>query len=98
MKMMTRLITALCPILLLSAVGCKTAAPHNRADDYFSSWPKGQSPTEIGTHVAQHFIDSPHFNSFKPGPPAFIIYPEVCTWYGALTFAQASHVPGLKGQ
>jgi unsaturated rhamnogalacturonyl hydrolase len=96
MKMMTRFVTALCPILLLAA-GCKTAASHQGADAYFSSWPKGQSPVEIGTHLAQHFIDSPHFNSFKPGPPAFIIYPEVCTWYGALTFAQASHVPGLKG-
>ena len=98
MKMMTRFVTALCPILLLAAAGCSTASAQKGADAYFKSWPKGQSPVEIGQHVAQHFVDSPHFNSFKPGPPAYIIYPEVCTWYGALTFAQASHVPGLKGE
>ena len=98
MKIMTRFVTAFCLILSLAFMGCRSVGGHHEADTYFKSWPKGQSPTEIGTHVAQHFIDSAHFNSFKPGPPPFIIYPEVCTWYGALTFAQASHVPGLKGQ
>ncbi len=98
MKMMTRFVTAFCLIFPLAFTGCRSVSGQNQADAYFKSWPKGQSPTEIGTNVAQHFIDSPHFNSFKPGPPAFIIYPEVCTWYGALTFAQVSHVPGLKGQ
>jgi rhamnogalacturonyl hydrolase YesR len=97
MKMMTKYVTALCPLLLLASTSCSTVSTQKSADAYFKTWPQGQSPTEIGTHVTQHFIDSQHFNSFRPGPPAFIIYPEVCTWYGALTFAQASHVPGLKG-
>ena len=98
MKMMTKLVTALCPVLLLAVTGCRSVSANNGADAYFKSWPKGQSPLEIGTKVSQHFADSPHFNSFKPGPPAFIIYPEVCTWYGALTFSQVSHVKGLKGE
>jgi unsaturated rhamnogalacturonyl hydrolase len=98
MKITTRIVAAVCPALLLAVTSCSTLSTQKGADAYFKSWPKDQSPLEIGQHVAQHFVDSPHFNSFKPGPPPFIIYPEVCTWYGALTFAQVSHVPGLKGQ
>jgi len=98
MKMMTRFVAALCPVLLLAFAGCRSVSVNHEADAYFKSWPKGQSPLEVGTKVAQHFVESPHFNSFRPGPPAYIIYPEVCTWYGALTFAQVSHVPGLRGE
>jgi unsaturated rhamnogalacturonyl hydrolase len=53
-------------------------------------WPKGSSPIEIGDLLAGHFASSPHFNYFKPSPPTSIVYPETCTWYGALTFAELS--------
>jgi rhamnogalacturonyl hydrolase YesR len=49
---------------------------------YFSNWPTGYSPAEVGKRVAEHFVTSPHQD------PQKITYPEVCTWYGALTFAQ----------
>ena len=42
------------------------------------------SPTEVGKRVAAHFVASPHQD------PQRIIYPEVCAWYGALTFAHLS--------
>ena len=59
--------------------------PFSRAQQkYFSNWPAGYSPEEVGKRVAEHFVTSPHQD------PEKIIYPEVCTWYGALTFAQAS--------
>ena len=45
-------------------------------------WPKGSSPQEIGKRVAEHFAVRP-----LPVAPRKIPYPEVCTWYGALTFA-----------
>ncbi|NQX43505.1 Rhamnogalacturonyl hydrolase YesR [Pedobacter steynii] len=54
------------------------------------NWPKGSSPKEIGTRVADHFVVTPHTNFGKPTPPKVITYPESCTWYGALTFAKAS--------
>ena len=54
------------------------------AADYFSNWPAGMSPQAAGKRVAAHFVTSPHQN------PQRIIYPEVCAWYGALTFAQLS--------
>jgi unsaturated rhamnogalacturonyl hydrolase len=56
----------------------------------FDSWPSGDSPKEIGKRVAEHFAASPHGNFGRTNPPARITYPEVCTWYGALTFAKAA--------
>jgi rhamnogalacturonyl hydrolase YesR len=47
-------------------------------------WPAGAGPVEIGKRVAVRFAASAHQR------PNTIIYPEVCAWYGALTFAQAS--------
>jgi rhamnogalacturonyl hydrolase YesR len=52
--------------------------------NYFINWPAGMSPTEAGKRVAAHFVTSPHQD------PQRIIYPEVCAWYGALTFARLS--------
>ena len=28
--------------------------------DYFSNWPAGTSPQEVGKRVAEHFIPTPH--------------------------------------
>ena len=52
--------------------------------NYFTDWPQGASPEEVGKRVAERFVSSPHMD------PKTITYPEVCTWYGALTFAQLS--------
>ncbi len=57
--------------------------------DYFSNWPAGSSPQEVGKRLAEHFITSPHQNST-------IFYGEVGTWYGALTFAQLTADADLR--
>jgi rhamnogalacturonyl hydrolase YesR len=62
----------------------KAVLPDAAAQDYFTNWPAGMSPAEVGKRVAAHFVTSPHQN------PQRIIYPEVCAWYGALTFAHLS--------
>jgi len=67
----------------------KATLPDAAAQEYFTNWPAGASPTEIGKRVAAHFVTSPHQN------PQRIIYPEVCAWYGALTFAHLSGDRGL---
>jgi unsaturated rhamnogalacturonyl hydrolase len=59
---------------------------------YFTDWPEGTSPAEIGKSVAEHFVVSPHQN------PAKIVYPEVCAWYGALTFAQVTGDKDLQAK
>ena len=63
-------------IVLLAGVSIATA----QQQDYFSNWPQGTSPQEIGKRVAEHFITSPHQGNR-------VFYGEVGTWYGALTFA-----------
>lgn len=67
-----------------------------KLDKYFSNWPEGQSPVVVGKRVAERFIASPHFNYGLPFAPRYIYYPEVCTWYGALRFADATNDKELK--
>lgn len=50
------------------------------------NWPAGASPQEVGKRVAENFIPRKLRAEGKRG--GTVIYPEVCTWYGALTFAQ----------
>jgi hypothetical protein len=57
---------------------------------YFSNWPAGISPQEVGKKVAEHFVTSPH----QYGKT--IHYSEVATWYGALTYASLSHDDALR--
>ncbi|HTW61300.1 MAG TPA: hypothetical protein VMD55_05780, partial [Terracidiphilus sp.] len=59
--------------------------PAAAQQDYFSNWPPGDSPQEIGKRVAEHFVSSPHQGAKT------IEYSEDGTWYGALTFAQLTH-------
>src|SRR5580693_7689251 len=59
--------------------------------DYFSNWPTGRSPQEVGKALAEHFVTSPHQHS-----PGTIFYGEVGTWYGALTFAELTHDTDLR--
>jgi rhamnogalacturonyl hydrolase YesR len=74
--------------LLILTLTLPAAAQNN----YFTDWPAGTSPAEVGKRVAEHFVTSPHAD------PKHIVYQEVCTWYGALTFAQLSGDKGLSGK
>ena len=55
----------------------------------FSQWPDGVSPREIGKALADHYL-------YFPYQGRTIIYPEVCAWYGALTFAKVTNDAGLR--
>jgi rhamnogalacturonyl hydrolase YesR len=74
---------------LLLPVGATTVAAQQ---NYFSNWPAGSSPQEVGKRVAEHFIPTPHQGK------GTIFYGEVATWYGALTFAQLTHDDALRDQ
>lgn len=69
---------------------CAIAVLPVHAQKAFKKWPAGSSPREVGKRVAEHFVNTPHTNFGRPGPPPFITYPESVAWYGALTFAQVS--------
>jgi rhamnogalacturonyl hydrolase YesR len=70
----------------LALVPCSAPAQQ----DYFSNWPAGRSPQEVGKRLAEHFVTSPHQYG------ATIHYSEVCAWYGALTYAQLTHDDVLR--
>src|SRR6201999_2526852 len=60
--------------------------------DYFSNWPAGTSPQEVGKRLAEHFV--PSATQYTPT----IHYAEVGTWYGSLTFAQLTHDDALRAE
>jgi rhamnogalacturonyl hydrolase YesR len=66
--------------------------PSAAQTNYFTDWPAGTSPAEVGKRVAEHFVISSHAD------PKHIVYQEVCTWYGALTFAQLSGDKALSAK
>jgi unsaturated rhamnogalacturonyl hydrolase len=59
----------------------------------FRNWPAGTSPREIGKRVAGNFAARP----FEQ-PAGFIIYPEVCAWYGALMLARITGDADLQAR
>jgi len=69
---------------LTAAAAILWAAAPGHAQKEFQNWPAGTSPTVIGKRVAERFVSSKHLRDNT------IIYPEVCAWYGSLTFAQLS--------
>ena len=75
--------------LAVISLGHAGAQP-TQATDYFSNWPAGDSPQEVGKRLADHFVSSPHQYT------ATIHYAEVATWYGALTFADLTHDDALR--
>jgi rhamnogalacturonyl hydrolase YesR len=66
--------------------------------DYLNNWPKDASPQVIGKLLSDRFISGTHFNYGKSIPATIIYYPEVCTWYGALTFASLSGDKKMQSQ
>jgi len=86
-----------CMSILLGIGVCMSLCTFAQSTDLVN-WPKQADPKLIGDLVAQRFVASPH-NSFKPpAPPKSITYPEVCTWYGALKYAEVSNNKKLLEQ
>ena len=74
--------------LFLTNTGCRTSPK------VFSQWPAGTSPQEVGKRVAENFLTRPL--EYTQGKHEFVIYPEVCGWYGSLTVAQLTHDDALQ--
>ena len=54
--------------------------------DSFGKWPVGASPKEIGKRLAENWVKRGF--EYETGKRQFVIYPEICTWYGALNVAE----------
>ena len=50
-------------VLSLSLATCSLGA--QTPQSYFTNWPAGLSPQDVGKRVAEHFVPSPHHQSDK---------------------------------
>jgi unsaturated rhamnogalacturonyl hydrolase len=73
--------------------GCEHMPPAKSAQADLGSWPKGCSPQEVGRRVAGNFLSR---TNMLMGPERVIHYSQVCTWYGALKFAQSADDMSLQ--
>jgi unsaturated rhamnogalacturonyl hydrolase len=67
--------------------------------NYFGNWPAGTSPKEIGKRVAENFAARKfEYDQIVNGKPKrqYVIYPEICAWYGSLTVAELTGDRDLK--
>ena len=64
--------------------------------EYFGNWPAGSSPKELGKRLAENWAKRGF--EFETGRRQFLIYPEVCTWYGALNVAEYSKDKDLQAR
>ena len=73
-----------------------SAAPEDQAG-YFSNWPEGKSPAVVGKRVAENFLPRKFRFETDPAKASLgVIYPEVITWYGALTVADLTKDTALR--
>lgn len=56
------------------------------AQPEFRKWEKGTSPAEVGKRLAENWVARSF--EFESGKRKFVIYPEICTWYGSLKVAK----------
>ena len=77
--------------VLLTFISSIGFSQQSRRVKELDAWPRGTSPQEIGKKVAERLASMPYQNfPNRAEPPKHIIYPEVATWYGALTFSALS--------
>lgn len=84
--------------LLAAALALPLAAETSKSE-YFSDWPKGASPAEVGKRVAENIL--PRKFRFETTPEKAslgVIYPEAIAWYGALTVAKLTDDKDLTGR
>jgi unsaturated rhamnogalacturonyl hydrolase len=70
----------------IAVLALMAAAPGFAQNRYFTDWPAGTSPAEVGKKVAEAFVVAPHMESNSHGPQS-LHYSHVATWTGALQFS-----------
>ena len=61
----------------------------------FAYWPEHTSPQEVGKRVAENFVTR-EFRFTTVERRRWVIYPEVCAWYGSLTLAKLTGDDALR--
>lgn len=75
--------------LLLAASGASA-----QSKKYFGGWAAGTSPQEVGRRVAENILKRDF--EYQSGKRQFVIYPEICATYGALTVADETKDKSLR--
>src|SRR5215471_18828467 len=83
-------------LVLVTALFLIASSPTCAQSDYFKKWPAGTSPQEVGKRVAENFVARQF--EYAEGKRQYVIYPEVCAWYGSLTVAQLTKDDDLKAR
>ena len=82
-------------VILLNLIVLFCLSTQARPKEYdLKNFPKGQTPKEIGSRIAEKFLNTAHSrygNTHPETPPTQITYPDVCTWLGGMWFAEVTH-------
>jgi rhamnogalacturonyl hydrolase YesR len=92
--------TFLASLAMLTGCSTTSAEPQPAAlakKNYFSDWPEEADPARVGRRIANNFVARGFDFQLNPSH-RWIIYPEVCAWYGALQVAQLTADQSLQQQ
>ena len=89
-----KLFKKLCAVALLAAFVAFSGLVANAQSGDLKNWPSGTSPSEVGKRLAENWAKRSF--EFESGKRQFLIYPEVCAWYGALNVANSTKDKDLK--
>lgn len=77
------------PLLVASLLLGGSAVAGESHSEFFSDWPEGAAPAEVGRRVAENILPRKFRYETNPEKASLgVIYPEVISWYGALTVAK----------
>lgn len=88
MKSLHALVVAATGLLVVAGNPSLPAAPVQ--PEAFTQWPAGTAPAEVGKRVAENFA-ARSFQWQTDPKRKYVIYPEVCAWYGGLEVARLTH-------
>jgi len=90
--MLKKIFLSLLVVAVLFLGGVQASAQSN----YFGNWAAGTSPKEVGKRLAENWVKRDF--EFQSGKRQYLIYPEICTWYGSLTIADETKDKDLKAR
>lgn len=82
-----------------------------KQNNIFKSFPKNANPVKVGEKVAKRFLERPYSNTGSwyseeekktpnlfNNPVGYVVYPDVCAMYGALTYSKESGKKSISNQ
>lgn len=89
--------------LTLCSCICLSCTTQTEGIAEFENFPSGADPKKVGEVIANRFLERPHSNtgswyteeqkagkSLFNDPVGYVVYPDVCAWYGALSYSKTT--------